>query len=506
MTTKKYLIRNGRIHTGERFIEATDILIEGNRIGDIGYFPDLDADEILDVNGSVVCPGFIDVQNMHDRLPELNENEGFNLVTQGVTSCIVGNCGRFGDRKAGDWFYTSDNWFIDQVQLASDLKLGVNVGVLLGHNTLRDYVLSKDGKQASRPASPAEIKEMGAILRSGLECGALGLSTGLMYFPSTFADHMELTALASIVGEYGKVYTTHMKDEGPQLIETISESMETIENTGAALVISHFKVTGKRFWGKSIEAINLIEKKRANQPVFLNFYPYTATSTTLDIILLDNVRKRYGNPADLQYTIEDDKQTEMEGKQNLCLNGWKDIVVVSSQIDTTVNRSIADIAQDESCYKTVVKILQADPRTRVTFHNIASEDDYHNIVKLPYVMPGTDGYIWTVNSKQATHPRNYGAFSRLVERYVFAQGLISLEELICQSTSVPAKAYNLSQRGLLQKGFFADIIIFEPQKAKEIATYEEPYLPSEGMQYVFINGNVVLNNGKPTNTYPGAIL
>ena len=503
---RKSLIWNGRIHNGERFIDSTDMLIDGNRIAEIGHFPNAEADQIIDANGSVVCPGFIDVQNMHDRLPELNENEGFNLVTQGVTSCIVGNCGRFGDRKLGDWFYTSDNWFNEQLLLAAHLKLGINIGILLGHNTLRDYVLSKSGKQANRVASSAELKEMESILETGLKNGALGLSTGLMYYPSTFADQEELSILASVVGKYGKIYTTHMKDEGPKLIETISESMDVTENTGATLMISHFKVTGKQYWGKSIEAVNLIERKRASQPVFLNFYPYTATSTTLDIILLDNVRKRYSTSANLEYTIADDQQMEIEGKQNLCLNGWKDIVVVSSQIPELVNHSIANVAGGESCYKKVVEILQADPKTRVAFHNIASEDDYHNIVKLPYAMPGTDGYIWPINSKQATHPRNYGAFSRVIEQYVLAQGLISLEEFIRQSTSVPAKAYNLMQRGLLEKGFFADVIIFQPQRVKERATYEKPCLPSEGMQHVFVNGEIVLKDGIPTMVYPGAVL
>ena len=493
---KKTLIKNGRVHSGERFTEAIDILIDGERIAELGHLQDICADEVFDVAGSIICPGFIDVQNMTYQLKALDKNEGINLTSQGVTSCIIGNCGNSG-------ILDSPDAFLRRLDYLREINLGLNVGMLVGHNSLRNFTLPK----GERVATTDERNQMVRILDEALEHGAMGMSSGLMYSPGLFADEQEMIALISAVGNQSKVYATHMRDEGDQLVEAVIEALDTANKGNAKLVISHLKVTGKNNWGKSSEVIKLLDQRKQSQDIHVDFYPYSTTSTVLSIVMLPEIRQGIGGDfSKLQYNFEDEHMIEAEGKQNLCPNGWNDIVIVTTKIPDAVGWSIGSLAGGDSCYKTVVEILRQDPDTRVAFRNIASEDELYDIARLPYAMPGTDGYVYPKNSKEATHPRNYGAFSRVIHKYVLSENLFSLEEFIRKATQLPAQVYSLTKRGMLKNGYLADVVIFRPDEIRENATYEKPFLLSEGMQYVFVNGQLVLENNKPTKALPGRLL
>lgn len=492
----KILIRNGTIHNGIKFIGVSDILIEDERITVIGAPEGTAADHVVDASGSIVAPGFIDVQNMHDELETLDRNEAMNLTSQGITSCVVGNCGRSG-------ILSSRDSLVRQIDQLRQLSLGINVGLLVGHNSLRKFVLT-DGE---RVATRAELARMVSMLDEALEHGALGMSSGLMYSPGLFADDYELTSLVSALGKRNKVYATHMRDEGDQLVEAVTEALDTAQEGQGRLVIAHFKVTGKDNWGKSDEAIRLIERRRDSQEIYIDFYPYTATSTVLSIMILPEVLERVGGHLErLLFALGDERLMETKGKQNLCLNGWNDIVIVASKVPGVVGESVASLARGGSCYRTVVEILRQDPGTRVVFHNIASEEELYSVAKLPYAMVVTDGYLYPAGSTAATHPRNYGAVSRVLSRYVLDEGLYSLEEFIRKASYLPATVYNMNQRGLIKEGYYADMVIFRPEEVQDRADYENPYSLSTGMQVVLVNGRLVLEGNRPAGVFPGRLI
>ena len=490
------LIRNGIVHSGERFIDAKEVLVKGDKILEVGYLPEVQADLVIDASGMIVCPGFIDVQNMHDQVNSLDHNEAANLVSQGVTSCVVGNCGRSGN-------FTSHRHLLEQIDRLRDAQLGLNVGFLVGHNSLRRFVLASP----ERVALPSEVTEMVMLLEEALEYGALGMSSGLMYSPGLFADRNELILLTSAIGKHNKVYTSHIRDEGNEIVAAIHEALETSMYGNARLVISHFKVTGKKHWHKSVESIELVEQRRKTQEAYLDFYPYTATCTVLSIILRVQVQQKVGqNLERLTYSAEDDALVENFGKQNLCAGGWSDVVVVSSSEPRLLGHSIASLAENDSCYRIVVEILKHDPKTIVAFHNIASPEAIYDAARLPYAMPATDGYIYPIDSTEATHPRSYGAFSKVLHKYVLTEGCCSLEDFIRKASLLPSQVFSISNRGLLRKGYHADIIVLDPLDVKDMANYEQPYLLGTGMRYVLVNGIPVLANGQFTKAFPGRLL
>ncbi len=492
------IIKNGNVHNGEKFLGEKDVLIEDDKIVDIGQFNDVTADKVIDATSMVVSPGFIDVQNMTYELGSLDGNEGLNLTSQGVTSVVIGNCGNSGildDKKA----------FLYRLDYLRKIKLGINVGMLVGHNSLRKFVLGS----GERPATQDEIILMSTILDEALSAGALGLSSGLMYSPGLFADRDELVLLTSILRKYNRTYATHMRDEGDTLEEAVLEALDTTERSNSRLLISHFKVTGKQNRGKSIRCVNLIEQRRRNQEVFIDYYPYSATSTVLSIILLPEfLTKINGDLKKLEFNLEDEKIIEKTGKQNLCPSSWKDIKVVRSNDSNIVGKSIFEVSKEkkETPYQSVVKILNYDPATRVVFHNIADEAELENIAELSYSMVATDGYIYKTGSIESMHPRNYGTFPRALRKFVIDKSNMTLEEFIRKSTSLPAEVFNMQKRGRIEKGCFADLIVYKIEDIKENATYERPYLVSNGMKHVFVNGQQVLSENKTTSRLPGRLI
>jgi N-acyl-D-amino-acid deacylase len=495
----RILIKGGTIHNGDNFIGKHDLLIENDQIAEFGHLDNVvDVSQVIDASFLVVSPGFIDCQNMTFQLEKLDKNDGINLTTQGVTSAVIGNCGNSGILDAKDTF-------VNRLNYLREIRLGINVGMLVGHNSLRKFILGT----AERYATKDEITRMATIVEDALSAGALGMSSGLMYTPGLFAAREELVRLTSIVGKYNKTYATHMRDEGDYLEEAVLEALDTAASSKSRLLISHFKVTGKQNRGKSIACVKLMEQRHANQDFSVDYYPYSATATVLSIMILPEfLTPINGDLRKLQFSSDDEKLIERTGKQNLCLNSWSDIVVATCTDSKVIGKSISEISGEnsESPYQSVVKILNYDPATRVVFHNVADENELENIAVLPYAMVVTDGYIYNSDSLEATHPRNYGAFPRALRKFVTDKPIITLEEFIRKSTSLPAEVFNMQRRGRIQKGYFADIAIFKTEEIKENATYETPFLIPNGMRNVLINGEVVLHNNKSTGRFPGRLI
>jgi len=490
----RILVKNGKVHNGERFVGVCDVLIEHDKIAEVSNLEHVTADKVIDASGCVVAPGFIDVHN-HAQPEELDGNEAINLIAQGVTSCVIGNCGNSGVYDAADRF-------LRQLACLRQARLAINVGSLVGHNTLRNLVL----RDVEKPASPDEVDRLCAILDEALERGGLGLSSGLMYSPGIFADPAELEALVAIVGQHDCVYTTHMRDEGDHIVEAVVEALDTAEAGRARLQISHHKVVGLRNQGKTDETIALIDKRRERQEVNVDFYPYTATSTVLRIVIpRDIVQRVHGDYTQMRYDPQDEANIERDGLHTLCPHGWEDIVVVSSEVPGAVGRSVADIAGDDSCYRAVVELIRRDPDTRAVFLEIISELDLQQVARLPYAMIGSDGSVYPPSAGGVTHPRSYGSFARVIREYVCEQSLFSLEELIRRTTALPAETFRIEGRGRLHKGYFADVIIFAPVEVRDHADYEHPRALATGMRSVLVNGTPVYQDGGFQNTFPGRL-
>ena len=435
-----------------------DVLLRGDRIAAIG--PGLAAGEDLagvqrhDCRGLVVAPGFIDVHT-HDDAIVLQQPRMTPKLSQGITTVIAGNCGisllpwathdpppplnllgRDSFRHAAMGSYRAA---FEEAQPA------VNVALLVGHTTLRFAAMG----DLTRAATPSERQRMTELLDQCLADGAFGLSSGLFYEPAFSAPPDELLPLLQAVARHGGVYTTHLRSEMQHIIEALHEAGDTAFAGGVPLVISHHKCAGPANWGRTTETLPLIEQLAKRQPVAMDVYPYTAGSTVLREDLVDGV-------IDVRVTWSD-PHPEAEG------------------------RLLADIAsewrvtQQEACRR-----LQPGGACYFQMH----EDDVARVVAHPLSMIGSDG----LPHDRHPHPRLWGAFPRVLGHYCRERRLLTLEEAVHKMTGLSARQFRLPQRGGIERGWFADVVVFDPRRVRDRASYDEPTLPSEGIAEVFVNG------------------
>ncbi|MCL4486943.1 MAG: amidohydrolase family protein [Chloroflexi bacterium] len=489
------LIKGGNLHDGTSFIGVGDVLVADDRIEAVGTLsvPETFPSDVIDATGCVVAPGFIECHNMTQQVENLDGNDALNLLAQGVTTCVIGNCGMAGVLAAADGF-------VRKFQILRDSRLGLNVGSLVGHNTLRRYVVSGP----SQPSSPEEVGTMERILEEALDAGYLGFSSGLMYAPGRSASQAEMRALATVVGCKDKVYTSHIRDDGDHLRAAVVEALDTAQQGQVKLVISHLKAAGRANWGSAIEMTEVIEARRRDQEAYVSFYPYTATSTILRAVIPESILSSVdGNVERLRYNEDDARTLAAAGLQRYADNGWGDVVVVSSRVGSCLGKSIAEIAGDAPPYAAVLDILQQDVNTRVVFYNIASDAELQEIAKRPWAMVASDGYVYPTGCEEATHPRNYGAFARVVSDYVRKLGIMTIDEFIRRVTTLPAKVFGIQKRGAVKPGNFADIAVFRPDEMQDLSDYQTPWRPAIGVRCTIVNGRVAYKNGKATSAFSG---
>lgn len=451
------LLRNGLVFDGSGEAPFTaDIAIRKGVIIAVGNLADMAANKSFDLGGKAVAPGFIDVHS-HDDYACIRQPEMTAKISQGVTTVVVGNCGlsiaplRFpnapeepfnllGDSRA--FAYSS---FADYAAAVDQARPAVNVAALVGHTTLRRICLPDLGKAAS----PAERKQMQALLAEALEAGATGLSSGVYYPPAAAADLDELTALAQTVSAHGGVYATHIRSEYDGIIEALQEAFTTASPTQTPLIISHHKCAGVRNWGRSVETLGLIDKAAKKQPVAMDCYPYTAGSSVL-------------NP-------------------NLCDGEIKVLINSSESHPDQAGRYLHDIARewDTSEYEAAQRLL---PGYACYFQ--IHEDDMRRILAHPLCMVGSDG----LPNDKNPHPRLWGTFPRVLGHYAREQKLFPLAEAIAKMTALPAKRFGFSDRGRIAIGMAADITVFDAETVADRATFERPVQISAGIEEVFVNG------------------
>ena len=488
--TYDLIIRNGTVidGSGKPGFQA-DIGVEGDRITRIGALSS-DAPWTIDASGRVVAPGFIDVHS-HDDFALLDRPECDFKIMQGVTTQVIGNCG-FGAAPANDayrnflrgfgvtlfgplgdfsWHTTADFY-----QALEAHPAAVNVATLVPHAAVRYGVLQGD----KRPPSDQELSAMQALVREGMQAGAVGMSTGLFYAPGSYADTEEVIALAQVVSAYDGVYATHMRDEADGLLTSIQETLRIGEEAKVAVQISHHKAMGRKNWGRVKDSLALVEQARARGlDVTSDAYPYTAGSTTLAALVQAGVVARV-RPTDILIASTPTLH-EYEGKtlEEIC-------GLTGKPLQDTVGDLLAGAGES-----TVAVLFGMD------------EADVRTVLSHPTTMIGSDG-IPSVEGKP--HPRLYGTFARVLGKYVRTEQLLSLEDAVYRMTGLPAEKFHLTDRGLIREGAYADLVVFDPATVAETGTYQQPRQYPPGIDYVVVNGKVTADHGRHIGRRNGRLL
>jgi N-acyl-D-amino-acid deacylase len=494
------LVRNARVvdGTGNPWYRA-DVGIRDGRIEAIGRLEGRSAYQVIDAAGRVLAPGFIDVHTHIEGAVE-KVPRGDNYLLDGVTTVITGNCGS-SQVKLAEWF-----------QKIEKLGLGLNVGSLIGHNSVRAEVIGA----ANRLATPEEIAKMQALVENAMREGAVGFSTGLIYTPGTYSNTEEVVALAQAAGKHGGVYASHMRDEGTKVLEAIEEAVTAGKAAGVPVQLSHFKIDNKKLWGASTQSLALVEKyRREGVDVVIDQYPYERSSTGLAMLfpswsLADGqeaIRKRLADPS-TRARIIDDMQTKMA---DLGHSDYTFATVASFPPDRSLDgKTIPEVAAAMGKPKTlrgqIDAILQLMDKgsAQMVYHSMGDED-VERVMKYPNTAIASDGGFREFGVGKP-HPRSYGTNARVLARFVREKNLLTLEDAIRRMTSLPARTFGLKNRGLIREGMVADAVLFDPAKVSDKATFADPHQYSEGFDFVIVNGKVAVEGGKPAEIRAGKVI
>jgi N-acyl-D-aspartate/D-glutamate deacylase len=451
-----------------------DVAIRDGRIQRIGDLHDVSASEELNAAGRVLAPGFIDVHT-HDDTVVIRQPQMLPKITQGVTTVIVGNCGISASpvSLAGDppdpmnllgpaaaFAYPR---FIDYRNAVDAAKPAVNVAALIGHTALR----SNHMDDLMRTARPEEISAMRAQLRESLADGALGLSTGLAYASAYSAETDEVKQLAEELTAFGAVYTTHLRSEFEPVLEAMDEAFEIGRHAKAPVVISHMKCAGAGNWGRSPQLLAALENAALTHPVGCDCYPYAASSSTLDL-----------------------KQVT---------DAFRITITWSTPHPNQGGRDLTDIAAEWG-----LSLVEAARRLQpagAVYYGM-DENDVQRIMKHPLSMIGSDG----LPEDPFPHPRLWGAFPRVLGHFSRDLGLFPLHTAVHKMTGLTATRFGLHQRGLVQEGYWADLVLFNPETVRDVADFKEPKRAAEGIDAVWVNGHLSYAEGKPQGERQGRFL
>ena len=478
-----------------------DIAVSDGRIIEIGDLDGQSAKEVIDADGLVVAPGFIDLHS-HGEKEIRDMPDAINYIHQGITTMLGGNCGG-SPLPLGP--------FIKEVE---DIGIAINLALLAGHNTLRRKVMGS----VNREPTPDELAEMEAILNQAMLDGAFGMSTGLKYIPGAYSKTDEVVALAKIVSAHGGIYASHMREEGLGLIAAVEETIAIGREAGLPVHISHHKVVGKTMWGSSETTLAMIDEARSNGlDVTADQYPYSASSTGLRVLF--PAWSLEGGNKQIAQRLED-PETRAKIKAGIIENIHYDrgggdparIFVATYPADKSLEgKNIAEIVKMrgleptvESAAEVLMDLQSTRPGGKGIFHAM-SEEDVERIMRHPHVSVATDAHVIKFGEAMP-HPRNYGTYPRVLGRYVRENNILTLEEAVRKMTSLPAGRLNLKDRGVLKKGMAADIVIFDPETVIDRAEWTSPHQYPEGIPHVIINGEAVIKNGERTRTYPGKVI
>lgn len=461
----------------------------------VGNIDDIDAAWTIDCSGLVVCPGFIDLHNHSDRqIIKAETRAVVNYITQGCTTIVTGNCGS-GPVNVGNYYSQID-----------EHGAGVNVAHLLPQGSLRGEVIGN----TLREPTEAELRKLTQLADEAMSDGAWGMSTGLIYVPSSYATTEELIAIAKVVSRHGGIYASHIRGEGTELLNSIDEALQIGRDGTLPVHISHFKSSGRDAWGLVRQAAASINKARkAGQVVTADQYPYIASSTSLGATLLP-AWAREGGRKELLARLDDrttgpqlkgiirnsiQKRSDGDAVRIARYSPRKEWVGLSLlQISRKENRDTLDIA---------LEIFRGGGAQIVNFS--MSEEDVRHIMAVDWVATASDGRACLPGADKP-HPRNYGTFARKIGYYSLTENVLSLEQAIRSATGLPAEILGMNDRGYLRKNLAADIAVFDPEEFRDAATFSEPHQYCQGLRYVFVNGRPSLVQGSPTGALAGRAL
>ena len=500
-----------------------DIGIIGEHIKQIGNLQNATGKTVIDATNRVVSPGFIDIHT-HTDIEILINRKAESKIRQGVTTELGGNCGSspfpmkyplsdYEKRLAEEANISIDWTDLKGFHQAIESKgTAVNHATLIGQGTVRDFVMGDD----QREPTAEEMDQMKKLVAEAMEQGAFGLSTGLEYTPSGFAETQELIELCKIVANYGGFYATHIRSEDNAVLEAVGEAIHIAETAGLPLQIAHFKAVGKTNWWKLPKMIDLVERAaERGLNVTADRYPYIAYSTGLTILYpqwaLD------GGLEQLIIRLKDEKTRQSMKADTLKKvrgYGWDKIVVSNlhkKHNQWLIGKSIGEAAATKNIdpYEFMCDLI-IDEESNVSHIGFGmNEETTEMVLKHPLVMLGSDGSSlapYGPLSEGKPHPRNYGAFPRFLGYYVREKKLLALPEAIKKVTSKSAAKLGLNDRGSLKQGNFADIVVFDPKTIADKATFIEPHQYPVGIDYVLVNGTTVIDHDRHTEKLPGKVL
>lgn len=526
------IIRNGRVldGTGSPYFKR-DIGVKNGWIVKIGKI-DGNATTVIDAHNQIVSPGFID-SHSHTDGTILPFPQAESFIMQGVTTQVCGNCGlsmapanektlpllqkymessMYPGYEYG-WNWQSTGQFYEHIE-----KQGTSINLipLVAQGSVRLAVKGFD----TTPATRSEMRQMKKLVAEGMEWGAFGMSTGLVYAPGSYSTTEELIELFSVLSKYGGIYATHIRNESDHLMESVEEAIKIGEANNIPVHISHFKAMGKTNWGKVHATLHELEEARARGvPASCDVYPYIAGSSGIPSALplwaleggIDKMLSRLRD-RNLRSRMIENMQAGTGGGISMTKDsGWGGIFISSCFADPRYEgKSLEQILKEKGSWNDPFNgffdwLLEINANARVVIF-YGSEDDVRTVMKHPLAAICSDGRAISPKAGGKPHPRFYGTFPRVLGKYSREEKLFSLEEAVRKMTSLPASIFGVKDRGILKEGFAADITIFDLDKVIDKATYENPHQYPEGISYVIVNGEVVVDNGKHTSKRPGKVL
>lgn len=484
------VLLNGIIHSGDGSEPFHGhVAIRKDRIMAVGTGDAPEANIQIDCKGLVIAPGFIDLHNHSDEpILDRDTRANINYLLQGCTMIVTGNCG-MGPVDAGK--------YLDEVDRNG---AGTHVAHLLPQGSLRSEVM---GKNSGKPTEE-QLQTMKSLAEKAMREGCFGMSTGLIYIPGTLTDTEELIEIAKVVAKHKGLYASHIRSEGAELVPSVLEAIRIGREAGLPVHVSHFKASGKLYWGTLRLAVERIEHARnEGMKVTADQYPYTASSTSLEATLLPSWSREGGRTV-LEERLENEEtrkriRAEVEEK----LESASRIQLASCSLNRRwIGQSIAEVAMSE-------KMEVADLVIEIERHGGASvinfgmnEEDMLMAMPLLWMATASDGGAKVPTSSQP-HPRSFGTFPRKIGHYAIERGVMPLAWAIRSATGLPAEILGLRSRGLIRAGQFADVTVFDSLTFRDRATFDQPYLPSTGVRYVLVNGAFAVYDGQATGILNG---
>jgi dihydroorotase/N-acyl-D-amino-acid deacylase len=523
------LVRGGRIvdGTGSPWYRG-DVAVLGDRIAAVGPLAGVRARDTIDAAGLVIAPGFIDMLG-HSEYPLLRDGRAISKITQGITSEITGEVTsvvpvnertlhELGTETRGRVTWRDLDGYFDALERA---RPAINLGTFVTVGSVRRYVMG----DADRPATPAELREMEGLVDGAMRQGAMGLSSGLIYAPASFASTEEVAALARVAARYGGGYASHIRSEGDRLVEAVHEAIGIGESAGSWVQVHHLKASGRQNWGKVRQAVAAIDSARARGvDVTADQYPYTASGTGLDAIIpnwahaggTDSLVARLRDPATrarLRAELTGPTGGGEDWRIGTSAGGPHGVLIADVSVDSLrryLGMRLDEVAaaRGQEVVDALFDLLVADHASTAAIYFSMSEDDVRYVMRQPWVMVGIDAGARAADStvSERPHPRAYGSFPRILCRYVREEGVLSLPDAIRKFSALPAARVGLGDRGVVKTGMRADLTVFDPETVCDRATFEAPVQTSVGIRHVLVNGVPVVRDGAVTGARPGRAL